>query len=295
MDGSYGCTRDCTNLGGYATDCRTFKHNPCTLAQYNQWQGMTKDMGFSDFRAEDVNWNKPIAWRGSGGCTLEDQSGCILGIEAGCVAAFPAPSAGAPYPHLETYPPIAPPFPPPHPARAARLARALPPLDAAPPLARSYAIVLGFGVFFTIFTVGLTWLEQKVVGAKTKGSEHFNTAGRNVKIGLTGSVIVSQWTWAATLLQSSNVAWNFGISGPFWYAAGATIQVLLFGILAIEIKRKCPNAHTMLEIVDARWGKARRRPPRPRPARRARSAPSPSLPPRPPSPVSPLPLGRWRT
>ena len=164
-----------------------------------------------------------------------------------------------------------------------------------PLLARSYAIVLGFGVFFTIFTVGLTWLEQKVVGAKTKGSEHFNTAGRNVKIGLTGSVIVSQWTWAATLLQSSNVAWNFGISGPFWYAAGATIQVLLFGILAIEIKRKCPNAHTMLEIVDARWGKARRRPPRPRPARRARSAPSPSLPPRPPSPVSPLPLGRWRT
>ena len=71
MDGSYGCTRDCTNLGGYATDCRTFKHNPCTEAQYNQWQGMTKDMGFSDFRAEDVNWNKPIAWRGSGGCTLE--------------------------------------------------------------------------------------------------------------------------------------------------------------------------------------------------------------------------------
>ena len=155
--------------------------------------------------------------------------------------------------------------------------------------------MLGFGVFFTIFTVGLTWLEQKVVGAKTKGSEHFNTAGRNVKIGLTGSVIVSQWTWAATLLQSSNVAWNFGISGPFWYAAGATIQVLLFGILAIEIKRKCPNAHTMLEIVDARWGKARRRPPL-APAPPARPAPPPRLPfPRPPSPVSPLPLGRWRT
>ena len=40
--------------------------------------------------------------------------------------------------------------------------------------------------------------------------------------------------WAATLLQSSNVAWQYGVSGPFWYASGATIQVLLFGILAIE-------------------------------------------------------------
>jgi urea-proton symporter len=38
-----------------------------------------------------------------------------------------------------------------------------------------------------------------------------------VKTGLIASVIVSQWTWAATLLQSSNVAWCYGVSGPFWY------------------------------------------------------------------------------
>jgi Na+/proline symporter len=44
------------------------------------------------------------------------------------------------------------------------------------------------------------------------------------------------------------------VSGPFWYASGATIQVLLFAILAIEIKRKCPAIHTMLEIVLVRWG-----------------------------------------
>merc|ERR1719436_657493 len=87
-------------------------------------------------------------------------------------------------------------------------------------------------------------------------SEFFNTAGRTVKTGLTASVIVSQWTWAATLLQSSNVAWNYGVSGPFWYASGATIQVLLFGILAIEVKRRAPTAHTVCEMVLARWGKA---------------------------------------
>ncbi|MCH1922133.1 hypothetical protein L9G15_22265, partial [Shewanella sp. A3A] len=52
----------------------------------------------------------------------------------------------------------------------------------------------------------------------------------------------------------SNVAWQYGVSGPFWYASGATIQVLLFGVMAIEIKRKAPNAHTVCEIVRARWG-----------------------------------------
>jgi Na+/proline symporter len=40
------------------------------------------------------------------------------------------------------------------------------------------------------------------------------------------------------------------------YAAGATIQVLLFSVLAVEIKRKCPAIHTVLEIVLARWGTA---------------------------------------
>lgn len=50
------------------------------------------------------------------------------------------------------------------------------------------------------------------------------------------------------------MAYKFGISGPFWYAAGATVQVLLFAILAVEIKRKCPTIHTFTEIVKYRWG-----------------------------------------
>jgi urea-proton symporter len=38
------------------------------------------------------------------------------------------------------------------------------------------------------------------------------------------------------------------------YAAGATIQILLFGVLAIRIKKVAPSAHTVAEIVKARWG-----------------------------------------
>ncbi|KAK4741272.1 hypothetical protein SAY87_024860 [Trapa incisa] len=116
-----------------------------------------------------------------------------------------------------------------------------------------YSVVLGFGAFFAVFTSFLVWLEKRYVGARHT-SEWFNTAGRSVKTGLIASVIVSQWTWAATILQSSNVAWQYGVSGPFWYASGATIQVLLFGVMAIEIKRKAPHAHTVCEIVRARWG-----------------------------------------
>merc|ERR1719354_1085748 len=125
-----------------------------------------------------------------------------------------------------------------------------------PPLpeAVGYAVVLGFGAAFSIFTT-LIVLAEKMYGGETMTSERFNTAGRSVKTGLTASVIVSQWTWAATLLQSSNVAWSYGVSGPFWYASGATIQVLLFGVLAINLKKVAPSAHTVCEIVNARWGR----------------------------------------
>ena len=114
-------------------------------------------------------------------------------------------------------------------------------------------IVVGLGMVFAGIISAEIKIEEKYLG-HVQNSEWFNTAGRVIKTGLTAAAIVSAWTWAATLLQSSTVAYLYGVSGPFWYAAGATIQVLLFGILAIELKRKAPNAHTFLEIIRARFG-----------------------------------------
>ena len=116
-----------------------------------------------------------------------------------------------------------------------------------------WAIVVGLGAVFAVIISIEVKIEEKYLGVN-QTSEMFNTAGRTIKTGLTAAAIVSAWTWAATLLQSSTVAYQYGISGPFWYAAGASIQVLLFGILAIELKRKAPNAHTFLEIIRARFG-----------------------------------------
>ena len=116
-----------------------------------------------------------------------------------------------------------------------------------------WAVVVGLGAVFAVIISLEVKIEEKYLGVN-QTSEMFNTAGRTIKTGLTAAAIVSAWTWAATLLQSSTVAYQYGISGPFWYAAGASIQVLLFGILAIELKRKAPNAHTFLEIIRARYG-----------------------------------------
>ncbi|CAG8481008.1 1404_t:CDS:2 [Cetraspora pellucida] len=118
-----------------------------------------------------------------------------------------------------------------------------------------WGIILGFGGFFAVVMTLLTLAQSRYL-REFQTSEMFMTAHRSVRTGLVASAIVSSWTWAATLLQSSTVAYQYGVSGPFWYASGATIQVLLFAILAIELKRKAPNAHTFLEIINVRYGKA---------------------------------------
>lgn len=119
-----------------------------------------------------------------------------------------------------------------------------------------YLVVIAFGLLFGLFTVALIYLEHYLLHSSRRGnSEYFNTAGRETLTGLTASVLVSQWTWAATLLQSSTVGFKFGVAGPFWYAAGASIQLLLFSLIAILVKLRAPTCHTFLEIIHARWGR----------------------------------------
>ncbi|KAI0325129.1 urea transporter [Cubamyces sp. BRFM 1775] len=122
------------------------------------------------------------------------------------------------------------------------------------PQGAGYGVVVGIGLFFSAFMLCLTAIQARYTGFSPKNSEEFNSASRSVKPGLIASGIVSAWTWAATLLQSSAVAYKDGISGPWWYGSGATVQVLLFAQLAAKLKLNAPHAHTWLEIVAARWG-----------------------------------------
>ena len=116
-----------------------------------------------------------------------------------------------------------------------------------------YGIVLGLGFAFALGMIFTTFILKRY-NNELQTSEMFSTAGRTVKSGLVASAVVSSWTWAATLLQSSGVAYRYGVSGPFWYASGATVQILLFATLAIQLKRRAPNAHTFLEVIRARYG-----------------------------------------
>jgi urea-proton symporter len=90
---------------------------------------------------------------------------------------------------------------------------------------------------------------------EVQGSEMFMTAKRSIQSGLVASGVVSGWTIAATLLTSTSWVYEFGVSGAYFYGAYANVQVFVFAIAAIELKRRAPGAHTVLEVTRVRYGK----------------------------------------
>lgn len=106
----------------------------------------------------------------------------------------------------------------------------------------------------TVIVLLLIFVDTRWLGTR-KTPEWFSTAGRSIKSGLLASSVISAWIWAATLLESSTVAYKYGIGGPFWYAAGASIQIILFAVLALELKKRAPSCHTFTEFLYLRLGK----------------------------------------
>ncbi|XP_059096801.1 uncharacterized protein LOC131891278 isoform X2 [Tigriopus californicus] len=140
--------------------------------------------------------------------------------------------------------------------RQKTLANGGPSLGVIPTVGLGMAMLLF--LFVGLFAAGIAQAFQMVRKHVYHDADNLDTAfdaGGKVSIGLTATTIVSQWTWSATLLQSSTVASKYGISGPYWYAGGAAIQIILFAILSIMLKTRAPGAKTFLQVIKARFGK----------------------------------------
>ncbi|MCJ1287408.1 hypothetical protein MMC26_006757 [Xylographa opegraphella] len=127
----------------------------------------------------------------------------------------------------------------------------------AAPLAQGagYGVIIGIGALFAFGMWAIAVLLAKFQN-EVQGSEMFMTAKRSIGTGLVASAVVSGWTIAATLLTSSSWTYSYGVSGAYYYGAGASVQIFVFAVGAIELKRRAPSAHTFLEISRIRYGRA---------------------------------------
>lgn len=115
-----------------------------------------------------------------------------------------------------------------------------------------YGIIVGVGFAFAILMVGVTKILSKYFNEQ-QDSEMLLTAKRSVSATISAAV-VSSWTIGSTLLLSCTASYSWGVSGAWWYGAGACVQIIIFSTLALEMKKKAPNCHTYQEIVRTRFG-----------------------------------------
>ncbi|CDR99935.1 hypothetical protein [Sporisorium scitamineum] len=123
------------------------------------------------------------------------------------------------------------------------------------PEGAGWAVVCGLGFVFAAFMILISFIQQRYTNRSIKDTDEFASASRSIKPGLVAAGIVSAWTWSSTLLQSTAVTYKMGITGGYYYAAGATIQILLCSIMACTIKLNAPFCSTYLEVLKVRWGK----------------------------------------
>ena len=88
------------------------------------------------------------------------------------------------------------------------------------PQAAGYAVVIAVGFLIAFVMMFTTYILKRTVGEDNKTTEMFMTANRSVGTGLTSSAVISSWLWSTAMLGSSLVGYNFGVAGPFWFAAG---------------------------------------------------------------------------
>lgn len=88
------------------------------------------------------------------------------------------------------------------------------------PQAAGYVIVIVIGFLIALIMMVTTRVLKRTAGEDNGTTEMFMTANRKVGTGLTASAVISSWLWSTAMLGSSLVGYNFGVAGPFWFAAG---------------------------------------------------------------------------
>ncbi|KAI3395671.1 hypothetical protein diail_968 [Diaporthe ilicicola] len=125
-----------------------------------------------------------------------------------------------------------------------------------PPLPQGagYGVIIGLGLAFTLGIVWITRTMKKALHEDNQSTETFMVANRSIGTGLIAAAVISSWLYSIALLGSALLTYRYGVALAVWWGASASTMVTFFSFIAIQVKRRAPNAHTLLELIRVRYG-----------------------------------------
>lgn len=105
-----------------------------------------------------------------------------------------------------------------------------------------------FLAIFAIVMIAITYFfTRSQSGEWTR--ESFLVANRNVPWWLGGPSIAASWIWAGALFVSTQMAFEKGLAGIFWFTFPNVLALILFAIWAPKIKEKFPQGYTLPQFI----------------------------------------------
>ncbi|HHP7244369.1 MAG TPA: sodium:solute symporter family protein [Elainellaceae cyanobacterium] len=125
-------------------------------------------------------------------------------------------------------------------------------LVANPSLAPSQGIAMLF--LLGLISLGVAfYVKSKLV----KNTHDFIIAGRKLGFGFGVAGLISVWTWAMAVMMSAAMAYNFGLSGLWWFTVPNGLAVIAVIPFAKQLREKMPHGYTMGEFVSSRFNGAK--------------------------------------
>lgn len=113
--------------------------------------------------------------------------------------------------------------------------------------AHGVLLLVGFGAVMFALTVALS-------GAERADKEAFLVANRRTSVGVGALSIAATWIWAPALFVSSQQAYQHGVAGVFWFVVPNVAALVLFGCVAVRIRRGFPEGYTLPQLIEQRYG-----------------------------------------
>jgi len=109
-----------------------------------------------------------------------------------------------------------------------------------------YSVLAIFGLLMIL----ITWLFARWRNSYTR--EGFLVAGREVGWFFGGCSIAASWIWAPALFISSQMAYQLGLAGIFWFVLPNILALAIFAVLGPTIREKLPEGYTLPQYIRQR-------------------------------------------
>ena len=109
--------------------------------------------------------------------------------------------------------------------------------------------------YLLLFIFGFTMLAVSYIWKKHKGtSSDFLLADRRLGWFEGGLSIAASWIWAPALFVSTQVAYQKGLAGLFWFTVPNVLALMLFAALGPKIRELFPEGYTLPQFIRKRLG-----------------------------------------